>query len=75
MQKALHEVTSQAELNCLLARTNEELSLFNELDAQPIWPSVPTGRHLILTPSLFAPISNFLHSRALLHNYARKMNS
>lgn len=43
MKKAVNKVPSPAELNRLLARSAKEVDLFDKLDAQPIWPIMPTG--------------------------------
>ncbi len=47
MKKAVNKVPSPAELNRMLARSAKEVDLFDKLDAQPIWPIIPTGTPLI----------------------------
>lgn len=52
MKKAVNKVPTPAELNRLLARSPKEVDLFDKLDAQLPWPSLPSGAHIPLRHNL-----------------------
>ena len=43
MKKAVNKVPTAAELNRMLARNDKEVEIFDKMDAQPEWPTIPSG--------------------------------
>lgn len=48
MKKAVNKVPTAAEMNRMLARSPQEVDLFDKMDARSDWPTVPTGHLLTL---------------------------
>ena len=44
MKKAVNKVPTAAELNRMLARNDKEVEIFDKMDAQPDWPTIPSGQ-------------------------------
>lgn len=63
MKKAVNKVPTAAELNRMLARNDKEVEIFDKMDAQPDWPTIPSGQsrsmrgaaQKVLAASLLSP--------------------
>lgn len=66
LKKAVNKVPTAAEMNRMLARSPQEVDMFDKMDARTDWPTIPSGPLHPLAPALpIHPLQTSLLLRAL----------